>query len=109
MSDILSALGQSLYTQGSTSAAKSGSKSILSSSATKSNSDPISDFLAYQKLTPQEKIVDSILKKYGLTKEDLANLSPEELKKVQEEIKIQIQNQTKQQLAEKGILLDISA
>lgn len=105
MSDILSALGQSLYTKSSAST----SKSTLSGSTTKPNPDPISDFLAYQKLSPQEKIVDSVLKKYGLTKEDLANLSPDELKKLQEEIKTQIQTQTKQQLAEKGILVDISA
>ena len=71
--------------------------------------DPVSEFLAYQKLSPQEKMVDAILKKHGLTKEDLANLSPEDLKKIQDEIKAGLQTQMKQQLAEKGILLDISA
>src|SRR3989338_1007550 len=105
MSDILSALGQSLYTKSSAST----SKSTFSASATKSGSDPISDFLAYQKLTPQEKIVDSILKKHCLTKEDLAKLSPEDQKKIMDEIKSEIETQTKKQLAEKGILVDMSA
>lgn len=90
---------------GYTSPAKSGS--LPTSLTTKK--DPESEFLAYQKLSPQEKIVDSILKKYGLTKEDLANLSPDELKKIQDEIKSQIQQQVKQQMAEKGLLIDMSA
>jgi len=98
---ITSILGGAGYT----SPAKSGSLPAGS----KVSKDPVSEFLAYQKLSPQEKIVDSILKKYGLTKEDLANLSPEDLKKIQDEIKQEIQQQTKNQLAEKGILVDMSA
>jgi hypothetical protein len=109
MSDILSALGQSLYTKSSTSTSKLASNTSLSGTATKSNSDPISEFLAYQKLTPQEKIVDAILKKNGLTKEDLAKLPPDKQKKIMDEIKAEIQSQTKKQLAEKGILVDMSA
>ncbi|HAJ90083.1 MAG TPA: hypothetical protein DCM27_03585 [Rhodospirillaceae bacterium] len=85
------------------------SKTGTYSSATKTVSDPVSEFLAYQKKTPQEKIVDSILKKYGLTKEDLAHLSPEDLKKIQDEIKSTIEKEMKAQLAEKGILVDLSA
>lgn len=104
MSSTISTLTQQLFTQPS----KAGSLS-LSNSKTPTATDTVSEFLAYQKLSPQEKIVDSILKKYGLTKEDLANLSPDDLKKVQEEIKQQILSQTKQQMAEKGILVDLSA
>lgn len=85
------------------------SKTNKSSPSPVGQNDPVSEFLAYQKLSPQEKMVDAILKKHGLTKEDLANLSPEDLKKIQDEIKAGLQTQMKQQLAEKGILLDISA
>lgn len=87
----------------------STTKTGNSGSATKISSDPVSEFLAYQKQTPQEKIVDSILKKYGLTKEDLASLPPDKLKQIQDEIKATIMTQTKQQMAEKGILVDLSA
>lgn len=85
------------------------SKTGTSGSATKVKSDPVAEFLAYQKQTPQEKMVDSILKKYGLTKEDLGNLPPDKLKQIQDEIKATILSQTKQQMAEKGILIDLSA
>lgn len=109
MSTNINAAAYGVYTQGNANAAKSAAKSGSLGKATSVQSDPVSEFLAYQKLSPQEKIVDAILKKHGLTKEDLANLSPEELKKIQDEIKAEIEQQTKQQLAEKGILVDLSA
>ncbi len=108
MSNTISPYLQSIFAPPTNGAAKANN-ALSSGSATKVTSDPITEFLAYQKLSPQEKIVDSILKKHGLTKEDLAKLSPEDLKKIQDEIKAELQQQTKQQLAEKGILLDMSA
>lgn len=104
MSNTVSSYTQSLFTTPT----KTGA-SNTSGLKTTTNSDPVSEFLAYQKLSPQEKIVDAILKKHGLTKEDLAKLSPEDQKKIMDEIKAEIETQTKKQLAEKGILVDMSA
>lgn len=46
----------------------------------------VDKFMKYQEMTQPEKIRASYLASKGLTEEDLANLSPEEQQKIEEEI-----------------------
>ena len=68
----------------------------------------IDQFLAYQHLTPQQKIRQAILEKLGITEDALNEMPPEARKKIEDEIKQEAENQVKQNLAKKGILLDIT-
>jgi len=80
-----------------------------SSAKTSTAKDPISEFLAYQKMTPQEKVRDALLKKHGLTEDTLAQLPADERAKIEEEIRQDILKEFKGKMAEKGILVDMSA
>lgn len=71
--------------------------------------DAISQFLEYQKMTPEEKMRDAILKKLDMTEEGLAALPPEERAKVEEEIKQLIKEEIENRLAAKGTFINISA
>lgn len=93
------------FTPYQTPAAKTG----MSSARIADTSDPVSEFLAYQKMSPQEKIRDAFLKKYGLTEESLSNLPSEKRAEIEEQIKQEILKEFKGKLAEKGILVDLSA
>jgi len=79
-----------------------------SSSEQTSGSSIIDQFLAYQHLSPQQKIRQAILEKLGMTEDGLKSLSPEARKKVEDEIKQEIEKQVKSNLAQKGILVDIT-
>jgi hypothetical protein len=71
--------------------------------------DVVAEFLAYQKLSPEEKIRDSILKKYGYDKDGYEKLSGEIKKKIEDQIQAELKQKAKNNLAEKGILVDMSA
>ena len=78
-------------------------------SATPAPSDSVAQFLAYQKMTPEQKLRDSILKKLGLT-EDMLSAMPAQMRKeaeakIQEDMTAMIKNK----MAERGILVDITA
>ncbi len=71
--------------------------------------DPIGEFLAYQKMSPQEKIRDAFLKKYGLTEEALAQMPADERAKIEEKIRQDILKELKGKMAENGVFVDVSA
>jgi hypothetical protein len=71
--------------------------------------DPVSEFLAYQKLSPEQKVRDSILKKYGLDEEGFSKLSGDAKKKIEDQVKAEMLLKTKNNLAEKGVLIDMTA
>ncbi len=71
--------------------------------------DAITQFLEYQKMTPEEKLRDAILKKLGMTEEDIAALSPEERAKIEEKIKDMMKEEIENKMAEKGILIDLNS
>lgn len=71
--------------------------------------DAITQFLEYQKMTPEEKMRDAILKKLGMTEEDIAALSPDERAQIEEKIKDMMKEEIENKMAEKGILIDLSS
>ena len=85
------------------------SKASKAAAKTATPKDAIAEFLAYQKLSPEEKIRDSILKKYGYDKESYEKLSGEIKKKIEDQIQVELKQKAKNNLAEKGILVDMSA
>lgn len=87
---------------GKTTASKAAQKATDSS-------DPIGQFLAYQQLTPQQKLRQAILQKYGLTEESLQNLPADKRKEIEDDIKQEVEKLVKNNMAEKGILVDIVA
>lgn len=94
----------SSYTSQTTSPPTLGNKQAKPSA----DKNAVEEFLAYQKKTPQEKIRESILQKLGLTEDSLKNMSTDARKKIEDEIKVEIEKMIKGNLAQKGILLDIS-
>lgn len=90
----------------------SGTKNNSSTNTTTGSSkanNAISAFLEYQKMTPEEKLRDAILKKLDLTEEELAALPPEARAKVEDKIKTMMKEEIENNLAEKGVLVDLSA
>ena len=86
-------------------------KAHTNKSAQKSGSsdNDIAQFLAYQQLTPQQKLRQAILQKYNLTEETLQNLPAAERKKIEDDIKQEIEKKVKNNMAEKGVLVDMLA
>lgn len=74
-------------------------------------SSAVSDFLAYAKETPAQRMRDAILKSMGLTEDDLKSMSPEKRKAVEETIEKKIKDAAEQaaQSGKKGLVTDITA
>lgn len=85
------------------------SKISKASAKTTEPKDVVAEFLAYQKLSPEDKIRDSILKKYGLDKDSFQKLSGEMKEKIEDQIQAELKLKAKNNLAEKGVLVDLSA
>jgi hypothetical protein len=100
--------GAAAYLTGGMTANKVAAKTSTATSSAPAK-DPVSEFLAYQKLTPQQKIRDAYLKRRDLTEDSLAQLPLKERMKIEEEIRQEILKEMQGKLAEKGILLDMSA
>ncbi|MDY0028489.1 MAG: hypothetical protein RBR86_00955 [Pseudobdellovibrionaceae bacterium] len=101
--------GTSAGTSSASTTNKTTSTSASSSIASGHSNSAIAEFLEYQKMTPEEKLRDAILKKLDLTEEDLAALSPEERAKVEEKIKEMIKQEIENNMAKKGVLVDMTA
>ena len=71
-------------------------------------SDVISQFLAYQKMTPEQKLRDAVLKKLGMTEDGVKALPPQAQKEAEEKIQQEMKNMIQNKMAEKGILVDIT-
>ncbi|WP_119422050.1 hypothetical protein [Desertibaculum subflavum] len=69
---------------------------------------PRDEFLDYMKKSPGERMIEDILRSMGLTKEDLANMSPEERAKVEALIKEKVEA-AMQQATEKELKQDEAA
>lgn len=100
--------GAAAYLAGGITANKTAAKTSASAASAPAK-DPVSEFLAYQKLTPQQKIRDAYLKRRELTEEKLAQLPLKERMKIEEEIRQEILKEMQGKMAEKGILVDMSA
>ncbi len=92
-----------------TSPAVSSSTSSSTASTASKSSNAIAEFLEYQKMSPEEKLRDAILKKLDMTEEELAALPPEERAKVEEQIKEMMKQEIENNMAQKGVLVDLSA
>lgn len=66
------------------------------------------EFLSYQRMTPQQKIREAILKEYGLTEETLQQAPANARKRIEEEIQEEIKKMVKNNMAQKGILVDMT-
>lgn len=93
----------------SSSSTSSVSSASVSAPASSKSSSAIAEFLEYQKMTPEEKLRDAILKKLDMTEEELAALPPEERAKVEEKIKEMMKQEIENNMAQKGVLVDLSA
>jgi hypothetical protein len=68
------------------------------------------EFMDYAKMTPAQKMRAAMLSKLGVTEEQLKAMSPEERKKVEDQIKDMIKQQVENDpTMKKGSLLDVSA
>lgn len=86
-----------------------GNKQANSAAKSSTQSDSVvEEFLSYQKLTPQQKIREAILKEYGLTEETLQQAPVNARKRIEEEIQEEIKKMVKNNMAQKGILIDIT-
>lgn len=106
----MSTISSSFFTSPVSSSGSLG-KAQANKSAQKSESsgNDIAQFLAYQQLTPQQKLRQAILQKYNLTEETLQKLPMDERKKIEDDIKQEIEKKIKNNMAEKGILVDMLA
>lgn len=68
---------------------------------TTSTSDPVQDFLKYMQETPQQRMEDAWLHAHGLTREQLAAMSPRERQKILNQMKQDIEWQVKQSAEDK--------
>lgn len=78
-------------------------------SSAQSSSDAVSQFLAYQKMTPEQKLRDSVLKKLGLTEDTLSAMPAQTRKEAEAKIQDEMAAMIKNKMAERGILVDITA
>lgn len=71
----------------------------------------VSDFLAYAKETPAQRMREAILKSMGLSEDDLKGMSPEKRKAVEETIQERIKQALEEAAAKgkKGLVADVSA
>ena len=67
------------------------------------------DFLKYAKMTPFDRMRAGILKSMNLTEDDLAKMSPDQRKAVEEKIRDAIEKQLEKQGQKTGSLVDLSA
>jgi hypothetical protein len=67
------------------------------------------DFLKYAKMTPFDRMRAGILKSMNLTEDDLAKMSPDQQKAVEEKIRDAIEKQLEKQGQKTGSLVDLSA
>lgn len=105
---MVSISGSSYPSIGATSPYSSASSSKSSGSkAIKSDADTIADFLAFQKMSPEKKIREAILKKLGYTEDDLKAMSPQRLKEVEAKITQEMTQLINGKMAEKGIIVDM--
>ncbi len=74
-------------------------------------SKAVSDFLAYAKETPAQRMRDAILKSMGLTEDDLKSMSPDKRKAVEETIEKKIKDAAQQaaESGKKGFVTDVTA
>lgn len=91
-----------------TATGNSASTAGKTASSGKSAQETISAFLDYQKMTPEQKLRDAILKKLGMTEEQLKDMPAEERAKVEEKIKEAMEDIIKHGMAEKGMLVDMA-
>lgn len=66
------------------------------------------DFLKYAKMTPFDRMRAGILKSMNLTEDDLAKMSPDQRKAVEEKIRDAIEKQLEKQGQKAGSLVDLS-
>lgn len=94
---------QSMY------ASLTGTKTSAKQSGTSTPSrDVVAEFLNYQKMTPEQKLRDAVLKKLGITEDLIKNLAPDVKKDIEEEIKQEMKAMIQNKMAEKGLLVDIT-
>jgi Fe-S cluster biosynthesis and repair protein YggX len=70
------------------------------------------EFLDYQKMTPAEKMRAAMLAKLGVTEEQLKAMSPEDRKKIEDQMKDMIKEQVMngdKEKEKKGLLVDVKA
>ena len=67
-----------------------------------STSDAVTTFLEYMRMTPEERYFEAILREKGLTKEDLANMPPEERERILREIREEMVNRMAVAAADRG-------
>lgn len=65
-------------------------------STTKSDKDPVKEFLEYANMSPGEKMLYAWLKQKGLSKEEFDALPPEKKQKLIDEMKREIETKVKQ-------------
>lgn len=107
---MVSILGSSYPPIGTSSSYGAASTTKSSGSkALKTDADTIADFLAFQKMSPEKKIREAILKKLGITEDNLKAMSPQRLKDVEEKITEEMKQMINGKMAEKGIIVDILA
>jgi TPP-dependent pyruvate/acetoin dehydrogenase alpha subunit len=63
----------------------------------------------YAKMSPMERMRDSILKSMGLTEDDLKKMSPEQQKAVEQKIEQIIKQKLQQNAGQTGQVVDVSA
>jgi hypothetical protein len=79
----------------------------LSPAKTKADTT-VADFLAFQHMTPAEKMRAMILGSMGLTEDQLKAMDPKERAKVEEKIKALIRQQVEQSVEKKtGLAVDL--
>ena len=70
--------------------------------------DVESEFLAYARMSPAERMRDNILKSMGLTEDDVNAMSPADRQKLEDKIKELIKQQMEAAAKKKGQLLDVA-
>ena len=64
--------------------------------------DPVESFLVYMKKSPAERLEDAWLQSHHLTRQDLAAMSPEKRRALEQQMADEIQTQLKQATANKA-------
>ncbi|MYN07156.1 hypothetical protein [Pseudoduganella aquatica] len=79
----------------------------MGGAAAKTN--PVAELEAYMKMTPAERMRDALLKKLGISEEDLAAMPPEQRKSFEEKIGQLVQEEMQKADHKKGARIDTSA
>jgi hypothetical protein len=69
--------------------------------ASSSGTDPTQSFLAYMKETPAQKLEDAWLAKHHLTRQQLAQMSPEKREVIEKQMAADLKGQIKEATAKK--------